>query len=203
MPDHDELVRLYGPWLSRTPEDAAGFFAGFGGHWWIAGGWAIEAFTTVARPHGDLDIGIPRSGVAALHRHVSTRLDVWQADKGALRPMIDETDDLPQTCGNLWLRPNGAAPWEYDVLLTTTTAGMWTYKRDARVRLPVEDLLWTRDGIAYLRPEIQLLYKAPGLRPKDRADFDACVRLLDPGRRAWLRTALSIAHPGHPWLEQL
>lgn len=27
----------------------------------IANGWAIDAFTEIARAHGDLDIGIPRS----------------------------------------------------------------------------------------------------------------------------------------------
>ena len=76
---------------------------------------------------------------------------------------------MPASCGNLWLRPDGASPWEYD-------------------------------DICYLRPEVQLLHKAPGLREKDQADFDACLDLLEPGRREWLRTALGIAHPGHPWL---
>ncbi len=60
-----------------------------------------------------------------------------------------------------------------------------------------------RDGITYLRPGVQLLHKAPGLRPKDQADFDACVGMLAAEQRAWLQEALSIAHPGHPWLAHL
>jgi hypothetical protein len=79
----------------------------------------------------------------------------------------------------------------------------WTYKRDARIGRAIEDILWTRDGISYLRPEVQLLHKAPGLRDKDQADFDACLHLLDPERRVWLKTALALAHPGHPWLGAL
>ncbi len=73
----------------------------------IAGGWAIEAFTNVPRRHDDLDPGIPRSDVAALHQHLAGRLDVWQADDGALRPMVNHEDPLSTTCGNLWLRPSG------------------------------------------------------------------------------------------------
>jgi hypothetical protein len=201
--DHDEIVRLYGPWLTRTPADAAKLMEGYTGRWWIAGGWAIEAFTGVPRPHGDLDPSIPRSDVPALKQHLSGRLDVWQAAEGALRPMISPDNPLMASCGNLWLRPNGTSPWEYDVTLMHATATTWTYKRDARINLAMEDILWARDGISYLRPEVQLLHKAPGLRDKDQADFDACLPLLEPERRAWLRTALGLAHPGHPWLGSL
>jgi hypothetical protein len=90
---------------------------GYAGRWWIAGGWAIEAFTGIARPHGDLDPSISRSDVPALVQHLSGRLDVWQATEGALRPMVSPADPVPATCGNLWVRPDGATPWEYDVIL--------------------------------------------------------------------------------------
>ncbi|MCK9824388.1 hypothetical protein NOCD_12955 [Nocardioides cavernae] len=201
--DHDEIARLYGPWLPRTPGDAAALLDGYAGRWWIAGGWAIEAFTGVPRPHGDLDPSIPRSDAHALRRHLSGRLDVWQADAGALSPIVHDTDSVPESCGNLWLRRDGASPWEYDVILMSTTPTTWTYKRDARIHRPLEDILWHVDGISYLRPEVQLLHKAPGLREKDQADFDACVHLLAPDSRAWLRNALDLAHPGHPWSSRL
>jgi hypothetical protein len=138
-----------------------------------------------------------------LHDHVSGRLDVWQADDGALRPLVNRDDVLSRTCGNLWLRPSGADPWEFDVILMDATSATWTYKRDARISLPVDEILWNRDGIPYLRPEVQLLHKAPALRPKDQADFDACLPLLEPAPRDWLRAAVSIAHPRHPWLSHL
>ena len=201
--DHAEIVRLYGPWRHRTPQDAAELLEGYDGPWWVAGGWAIEAFTDVPRPHGDLDLSIPRSDVAGLFGHLSGRLDVWQADDGCLRPMLTSQDPLPPTCENVWLRPSGAEPWEYEAILTDVTSGAWTFKRDARISLPLEEILWTRDGIRYLRPEVQLLHKARALRPKDQADFEACAPRLDPAPRAWLRDALSLAHPGHPWLAGL
>lgn len=203
MLDHDEIARLYGPWRVRTPRDAADLFTGYAGCWWVAGGGAVEAFTNVARPHGDLDVSIPRCDVALLHRHLAGQLDVWQADDGALRPMINQGDPLPETCGNLWLRASGVDPWEYDVILMDAAAEIWTYKRDARISLPLEEILWTRDGINYLRPEVQLLHKAPGLRQKDQADFDSCVPFLQPKSRAWLRGSLAVAHPDHPWITRL
>ncbi len=68
---------------------------------------------------------------------------------------------------------------------------------------PLEEILWTQDGIDYLRPEVQLLHKAPGLRPQDQEDFEACLPLLDEAGGAWLAHALQTAHPGHPWLGSL
>jgi hypothetical protein len=118
-------------------------------------------------------------------------------------PLVGEDEPISATCGNLWLRASGAEPWEYDILLMDVTSTTWTYKRDARISLPVEEILWIREGIPYLRPEVQLLHKAPGLRPKDQADFDACLHLLERDPRDWLRWALDIAHPGHPWLAHL
>ena len=203
MPDHDEIVRLCGPWLPRTPRDAAALFEGYDGPWWIAGGWAIEAFTGVPRPHGDVDPSILRSDVHALREHLSGRLDVWQADSGTLRPLTPGADLLSEECENLWLRPSGADPWEYDVILMHATSTTWTFKRDARISLPLPEILWVRDGITYLRPEVQLLHKAHGLRAKDQADFDVCAPLLDEQQRTWLRDALAMAHPGHPWLSRL
>ncbi len=196
-------MRLYGPWTLRTPEDARKLLREYPGEWWIAGGWAIEAFTGISRDHGDIDAGIFRSDVHLLRRHLAGHLDVWAADHGSLTPLHDDEKTIPATCGNLWLRASGADPWEYDVLLTDVADGRWTYERDRRVSLPADAILWRRDGIAYLRPEIQLLHKAPGRRPQDQQDFEACLPLLDVTALWWLRAALETAHPGHPWIRAL
>lgn len=150
-----------------------------------------------------MDPSIPRSDVAALRAHLAGRLDVWQADDGILRPMVEEADTISKTCENLWLRPSGAEPWEYDVILMHTTRATWTFKRDARISLPLAEILWTSDGITYLRPEVQLLHKARALRPQDQDDFEVCAPLLDQGSRTWLREALRTAHPAHSWLREL
>lgn len=201
--EHDEMLRLWGPWVPRTPTDAADLFDGFSPTWWIAGGWAIEAFTGVARSHSDVDPSICRSDVASLYRHLQGRLDVWIADSGTFRALLEPSDPVPDTCENLWLRAGGANPWEYDVILMDATSASWTFKRDPRITLPLDQILWTKDGIRFLKPEVQLLHKARGLRPQDQLDFDAAVGLLDTDSTRWLRWALSLAHPNHPWIRSL
>ncbi|WP_308044412.1 PHP domain-containing protein [Nocardioides lacusdianchii] len=201
--DHDEIVRLYGPWLARTPQDAVDLMQGYDRPWWIAGGWAIEAYTGIARPHDDVDPSILRSDAQALREHLSGRLDVWQADSGTLRPLAPGEDLLSDECENLWLRPSGAQPWEYDVILMHATQTTWTFKRDARVSLPLAEILWERDGITYLRPEVQLLHKARAVRPKDQVDFEVCAPLLAPTARSWLQSSLELVDPGHRWLAAL
>jgi len=36
-----EFQRLWGPWASLVPAEAAALFEGYPSRWWITGGWAI------------------------------------------------------------------------------------------------------------------------------------------------------------------
>jgi hypothetical protein len=200
----------YGAWAGRTPAEAARVFEDYPATWWVAGGWAIEAFTGVSRRHEDTDVSVLRCDLPALRRHLAGRLHVWAAASGSLTPLFpDQEPDgsadevLPRDCGQVWVRPGPALPWEYDIVLSAGTAEEWVYRRDPTVRMPMSDALWERDGIRYFQPEIQLLFKAPGLRPKDQADFDATLPHLDARRRRWLRDALAATALGHPWIETL
>jgi hypothetical protein len=126
--DHAEVVRLHGPWKARTPCEAANFLRGYPGRWWIAGGWAIDAFTGTTRAHGDLDIGIPRIEAKAFIEFVGATLDVWAA-AGSWTPLPRNGAAVPDDCCNLWLRASGADPWEYDVLLEEVREETRVYKR--------------------------------------------------------------------------
>jgi hypothetical protein len=204
VPDHDEAIRRHGPGRRRTPHDAAARFAGFEGRWWIAGGWAIDAFAGSTREHADLDIGTPRESIAAFLRFAFPGSEVRAAAEGTLTPLLPGDEHrLPDGCGNLWLRPRGAAAWEYDVLLERVHGDTWIFKRDARITRPLAACLREQHGLAYLRPEIQLLLKAEHARPKDAFDLERCLPLLDPGDVAWLAASLRLAHPGHPWIERV
>lgn len=208
--DDAEFERLYGAWRPRTPADVAQLFRDYPGTWWIAGGWALEAFTGVQRHHEDIDPAVLREELPLLRRHLAGRLDAWSAFSGALRPLRPDDrpdalpdDILPEGCGQLWTRAGAAQPWEYDILLSPGTAAEWVYKRDAALRMPLADALWEREGVRYLQPEIQLLYKAKGQRAKDDADFGATLPFLDDSRRTWLRDALIRTLPGHDWIDRL
>jgi hypothetical protein len=50
---------------------------------------------------------------------------------------------------------------------------------------------------------VQLLHKAGRPRSKDEADFAATWPLLEPADRRWLREAIDLTHPAHPWLDVL
>ena len=201
--DHEEAVRLYGPWKHRTPEDAARLLRDYTGRWWVAGGWAIDAFVGSSREHGDLDLGIPRDEAEGFIEFVSSTFDAWAA-AGSLTPILpNERSEIPDECSNLWLRASGADPWEYDVMLESVRGSTWHYKRAQRVTRPFDECVWTRRGISYLRPEIQLLLKAKHVRAKDTLDLERCVPHLNGASRTWLETTLRREHPQHPWLSPL
>jgi hypothetical protein len=57
-------------------------------------------------------------------------------------------------------------------------------------------VLRTTDGVPYLSPELQLLYKSKGLRPKDDVDAAAVIPHLDDRQRELLARLLE---PDHAW----
>jgi hypothetical protein len=83
--DPEELAfqRLYGPWKVSTPSDAQTVLAGYDGAWWIAGGWAIEAFTGVRRKHEDVDVSLWRRDIERLRIHLKGSYDLWANAGGA------------------------------------------------------------------------------------------------------------------------
>jgi hypothetical protein len=205
-PSHELLTAVYGPWRGRTPGDVVTLMDGYDGTWFIAGGWAIEAFTHVPRPHDDCDFSVLYGEVESFRAFVRDRYDAWAAGSGALKPVFADDpatfDEVAhEGAAQLWLRPAWNQPWEYDVLLAPGDAQTWVYKRDSSIVRPMSEAVWFVDGAPYLRPEIQLLYKAKGLRPKDQQDFETTWPLLPPAQRRWLHEMLHRTLPRHPWLE--
>ncbi len=205
----EEFESYYGGWAGRTPAEAAEFFAGYPGLWWIAGGYAIEAFTGRPRPHDDCDPAVLGCEFELLRDHARGRLQLWSCSSGMMRPVFeslpagDERLQLGES-GQVWARPSAGAPWEFDILISPGTPRTWVYKRDPALTMPMADALFAVDGVRYLRPEIQLLHKARHVRPKDQLDFDSCLPLLDPDRRRWLHDALRRTEPAdHPWISAL
>lgn len=172
------------------------------GRWWIAGGWAIDAFTGTARAHGDLDIGIPRIEAAAFIEFVGATLDVWAA-AGSLTPLPRDVSSVPDDCGNLGCAP--AVPTRENTTSCSktfaTTTGSTSEPHTSHGRSVT--VMWLHDGVTYLRPEIQLLLKAKHDRPKDALDLERCLSHLDDHSRTWLTPSLRQENPQHPWLGRL
>ncbi len=178
-------------------------FATAGVRWWIAGGGAIDLFLgRDTRPHGDLDVACLRHDQPALR----TLRDAWEfcvAHDGTLTPWGGEP--LDDSRHQFWVRRRGDDAWGLEVLLERERAGAWVYRRDPRISMSMERVGRVgRGGIPYLAPEVTLLYKAKHhALNRNSSDFALAAPALDDEARAWLRRALRIAHPGHPWIARL
>jgi hypothetical protein len=100
---------------------------------------------------------------------------------------------------DVWVRERPGEPWRFSLMLDERDGADWVYRRDGRVRRPVDACTRVRDGVRWLEPEIQLLYKSKGRRPQDELDLARTLPHLDAGRRRWLDAALAVADPGNPW----
>lgn len=194
-----------GPWEPASPAEVAQIFNRSQIRWWIAGGYAIElAAGEPVREHSDIDVLLLRPDQLSVQRVLAG----WQwhaADPpGTLRPW-QPGEQLPVGVHDIWCRPGPDRPWRIQVMLDERCEGDWVSRKDQRIRLPVASIgSVTADGIPYLRPEIQLFYKANRRRPKDEMDFDVMLPMLSQARRSWLDDAVRLVYgPDNPWCTRL
>ncbi len=192
--------------VNYSPEQVAAQFRNCGRRWWIAGGWAIDYYLgKVTREHEDVDVAILKSDEKAFRSYMQD-WEIWPGlgdNKLEDKPIrIDEA--LSEERGVLWCRPSPADEWAFELLLNPTKGSEWVFKRDERIRKPLDRLgSVTDDGIPYLNPEIVLLFKAKNNREKDQQDFETVIPMLGEDARRWLRHSIQIVHPDHPWLTAL
>ncbi|MFF4580101.1 nucleotidyltransferase domain-containing protein [Streptomyces sp. NPDC001373] len=191
-------------WDPAPLREVAALFGRAGCRWWIAGGHAIElAAGRALRPHDDIDVLLLRDDQHAV-QEVLAGWEWWAADPPAtLRPWRPG-EHLHSGVHDIWCRPAPGTAWRIQVMLDEAGRGQWVSRRDDGVRRPVAGIgAVSPDGIPYLRPEIQLYYKAKRPRPKDKQDFDAALPLLGTERRAWLADAITHTFGSHPWAVRL
>ncbi len=146
-----------------------------------------------------MDAGLFRVDLPRVSRELAS-FEMHLANGGELFP-LRPGDSAPEDGNSVWCRDSAGGPWRFEFLLDSGDGSEWVFRRDSSLRRPLANALRrTADGLEYLAPEIQLLYKAKGLRPKDEEDFAVVAPLLDRATSHWLRTALARTHPGHPWL---
>lgn len=191
-------------WLPLTITEVSTLLKSASYPWWIAGGLAIDHFIgRKTREHGDIDILINRADQLKIQKTLAG-WDLQAADPpGTLRPWKRDETLLPAV-HVIWARPQ-VGPWRLEIMLLDTENEDWIYRRDPRIRGSLRDATQiSTDGIQYLAPEIQLLYKSKSIREKDQSDFENCLPLLSSDQKSWLKKALSLTYQNqHSWLSKL
>lgn len=196
-------------WRAWHPAEVTHLLADVRAPWYVAAGWAIDLFLGGQwRDHEDLEIAVPADRFAevagalgAFEIFIPGKDEDGRDVAWPFTSTIDDLDDHHQT----WVREPATGFWRLDIFREPSDDDMWVCRRDERIRLPSSEVfVRTDDGIPYARPEIALLFKAKhSHQAKDEADFAAVLPLLEPARRRWLEQAISLTHPGHPWLARL
>lgn len=199
----DPIIEEQRPWDPLTPSEIFSILKGTDFKWWIAGGYAIENFVGRSfREHGDIDILICRSCLNLIRDTMSDwklypsdppgRLRVWQPD-----------ETLPNTVRDIWGRKDDHSPWSFQIMVNDCENEEFLYKRDPSIRFNIKRFTQTSsDGIPFLAPELQLLYKGKSPREKDNKDFELCLPLLRRDERLWLKEMLIRCYSAkHPWLD--
>ena len=192
---------IYGDWDPLTPAEVAVHMEGFPRPWWIVGGYAMEAFTGVARFHEDVDLVIFTSDFPHLRTQLGGTFHLWSNTGGTMRFIDDEHPEPDRPVSQIWMRENARSPWRIDCPLNPEVDGRWQSKRDESHVADLDDVTWVADdGIRYLNPEVALLYKAKQARDKDLVDLDNAWPLMSDAQRDWLRDSVQRLFPGHAWL---
>lgn len=196
-----ESAAEHGPWAPLDLDAVAKLFSAAPFRWWISGGLALDLHLgSTWCAHGDTDVGVVRQEAQAVHELLAG-WDLHIAAAGQLTQWNGEPLDGDRQQNNVWCRPSPTEPWSLDITVGDGTDREWRYRRDPSLRLPWRDaVLRTHDGIPYLAPDLQLLFKSKHPRPKDDLDSGTVIPQLEPDRRERLRRWLPAGHPWQWWL---
>jgi len=125
--------------------------------------------------------------------------DIAVAASGVLTPWDGSALLMEENQNNLWCRKGSLQPWCLDVTIGEGNEEFWVFRRDPAIRIPWDEAVQhTEEGVPYLTPELQLLYKSKEVRRKDELDATEIIPALTHEQRARLHLFL----PGdHPWQE--
>ena len=187
-------------WEPLLPADVTSVLHGLQAPWWICGGWALDLFLgRETRRHDDLDVAVLRQDQPALFRHLRD-WDLWYATpEHNLRPW--DGHHLEPPIDGIWARRSSEpyAPWTCEFLLNEHSDDAWIFSGNEAVTQSLAKVGAERDGVRFLRPEIVLLFKSRELTPKNEADFAVVKPQLTRPGSGWLRHAIEVINPGHPW----
>ncbi len=215
--------------MTEVPETVsriAQLMSTFPARWSLCGGWAVDAWLgRQTRDHLDLDISVFEMDQLAIFEHLTSAgwhmiahdeqvagnsVELWNGRPLTLPAHLHVGETRESVIA--WTRGEPVSDFKLEVVVDEHSNGDWVLRRPPRVSLPVQEAIresaW---GVPTSTPEVLLFYKATanfgveGMkeRPHDEIDFFALLPVLPGGRRDWLRKAIGIVHPTHPWLSRM
>lgn len=186
----------------------AAIMSTFRARWSLCGGWAVDAWLGAqSRDHHDVDITVFHDKQRTLFDH----LVGWQ--------LIAHDPNVPGDTQNLWdgrrldlpahIHARADDGFNLEVLLNERSGSDWVLSRKPSITLPLsQGARQSAWGLPTLVPAAILFYKATAYfgdpdvkeRPHDELDFLALLPQLTAQQHFWLWGAISLIHPGHPWL---
>jgi hypothetical protein len=194
----------YHLWQPLSRKEVADIFVNAPFSWGLGGGYAIEQFLGRSlRSHGDIDVVIYRDEQLQV-QHWLKDWCLYAADPpGTLRSWLAD-EYLPYGIHDIWAHRANAQAWQLQLMLVEVEGDEWWIRRDPAIHGRRDDLIVEYHGMQCVRVEVQLLYKAKNLLPKDELDFQACLPLLNVDAKRWLRDGLRLLYPeGHAWIAAL
>ena len=182
-------------------DDAVALFAD-AGHWWaVGGGWAIDLHLgdLGRRPHKDVDVVCLAPEADGIREH----LDEWDLHRiidGDLHAWEAELAPAHQA----WARPSPDADWAFELLFETIEDGLWRFRRNPEVTLPLERMRTIVRAVPTLDLGVSLIYKAKRDEDIDFDDLTEALPMMSPERRRWLSDAVAATHGSdHRWVAAL
>lgn len=191
------IASVDGPWAPLSIVDVAAAFAGASFTWFIAGGHALElALGRSWREHGDIDVGVRRDQLQAVHAHLAEDWELYVAAAGELTRWDGGDLSADRHENNIWARSASGGPWRFDIIVGAGTDGSWRSRRDPRIEVAWRLAVHETAGVTFLAPQLQLLMKSKNVQPKDDLDARVVIPQLGDEARSWLAQHLAA---GHPW----
>jgi hypothetical protein len=153
---------------------------------------------TQSREHHDVEVVIRRCDQRLVLDALSERWELWCLDPPGSGWRTWDGHDVRPPAFQFQARADGM---EFDLFTETVVDGGWTYRRDARIHRPADEVIVvTGENIPVVRPEVQLLYMSTSSDAKNQHDFELTYSHLRPADAAWLAQSLATTRPRHPWI---
>lgn len=193
-------------WNPITISEINKVFSGIPIYWCIAGGWALDIHIgKKTRNHKDIDVIVFREDQQALFQYLNEDWVLYKAKNGKIEAW--NQGEYLETTNDIWVSKEANSSWAFQIMLADSENDEWIYRRDRSIRETKGKIMYrTLQGTPYIKPEIQLLYKAGSsiLRKKDFQDFQNILPLLCDIEKEWLKNSINKQFPcGHSWLKRV